>query len=509
MNKEYENFPCYVQNKYVAENAFFEMTPEDAELPRFDDIKSELPQPIWDEHEDSIDCYYKAWEIAFSNLRKPTNENGFVSNYIDAAFNGCIFMWDSVFMLMFGKYAGKVFNFQNTLNNFYAKQHKDGFICRQISEETGNDVFTRFNPASTGPNVMAWCEWRYYNFSGDRNRLARVFPVLLAYHNWLKEYRTWPGGGYWSSGWGCGMDNMPRLQEGYSTEFSHGHQIWADTTLQQLLNAKTLLQIAKICKRELDTHKLEAEIATLTDLVEHKLWDESTAYYYDLWQNGEHNMVKSIGAYWALLAETVPENKLERFTAHLGNETEFKQPHRVPTLSADHPLYCGEGGNYWRGGVWSPTNYMVLKGLEKVGFDALAYEIACNHVQNVTAVYKETGTLWENYSPGTVSPGNMARSNFVGWSGISAISVLIENVLGIAVDAANKTLTWTINRTERNGIRKLPFGENGYVDLICEKRNSPEEEPVISVAGNTDAKIKIRWSGGKKTIHLKSKPETL
>lgn len=47
-------------------------------------------------------------------------------------------MWDCSFMTMYGKYAKSVFNFQNTLNNFFAKQHSDGFICREIRESDGN-----------------------------------------------------------------------------------------------------------------------------------------------------------------------------------------------------------------------------------------------------------------------------------------------------------------------------------------------------------------------------------
>ena len=71
---------------------------------------------------------------AFKNLRKPTPANGFVSDFIDTAFNGCIFMWDSAFILMFAKYARQIFHFQGTLDNFYGKQHADGFICREIRQ---------------------------------------------------------------------------------------------------------------------------------------------------------------------------------------------------------------------------------------------------------------------------------------------------------------------------------------------------------------------------------------
>ena len=106
-------------------------------LPRFEEVRGDLPSPIWDENPEWVELYWKAWEIGFKNVLKLVPNTGFVSNFIDTAFNGCIFMWDSSFMLMFGKYADRIFKFQKTLDNFYSHQHIDGFICREIEEKTG------------------------------------------------------------------------------------------------------------------------------------------------------------------------------------------------------------------------------------------------------------------------------------------------------------------------------------------------------------------------------------
>jgi len=35
----------------------------------------------------------------------------------------------------------RAFDFQRTLDNLYAKQHPDGFICREIVEADGSDLF--------------------------------------------------------------------------------------------------------------------------------------------------------------------------------------------------------------------------------------------------------------------------------------------------------------------------------------------------------------------------------
>ncbi len=493
-----------VQNPHVAENVFIEKEPENHPLPTFEQERDRLPHPIWDGHGDEIACYWKAWELAFGNLGRPQPGSGFVSNFIDTAFNGCIFMWDSSFILMFGKYASRSFNFQGTLDNFYALQHKDGFICREIIEANGEDRFTRYDPAATGPDIMPWCEWEYFKNFGDMDRLAKVFPPLMAYHEWLRLNHTWPDGTYWSSGWGCGMDNLPRQQPGYVIMFSHGHMVWNDACLQELMNCNILMEMARLLGREDEVAGLREERDNLEKVINEKLWDEETAFYYDLWKNGELNMVKHIGAYWALMAEAVPEERVDRFVAHLENEKEFKCPHRIPALSADHPWF-GKDGGYWNGGVWAPTNYMVLGGLDKYGKFALSHEIARNHLENVVQVYRKTGTVFENYAPfpgedGTARPGNPAKGDFVGWTGLVPIAVLLEHVIGLKPNAEKNTISWHINLLERHGVEKYPFGKNATLTLLCEKRNSKDEEPRVTVQSTEPVTVEIIWDGGRRTI---------
>lgn len=60
---------------------------------------------------------------------------------------------------------------------------------------------------------------------------------------------------------------------------------------------------------------------------------------------------------------------------------------------------------------------MVLKGLEKVGKYRMAYEIAENHLRNVVEVFRNTGTVWENYAAReSRAPETPAKSDFVGWT---------------------------------------------------------------------------------------------
>ena len=494
-------FQSYVVNPLMEENSFRAMKPDFTAPPTFDDVRECLPQPYWLDHELAIDCYWKSWEIGFSHLLPPTEENGFVTPYLDTAFNGHLFMWDFAFAMHFGMYGSRAFNFQGTLDNLYAKQHPDGYVCREIDEADGADCLERFDPSSTGPNVLPWTEWNYFVRFGDRDRLERVFPVLLAYTEWFQTYRSWLDGSYWSTGWGCGMDNLPRMEEHYHPAFSHGRMRWIDATLQAILAADVLGKMAHVLHRERETTRLLAQSDQLERLVNELMWEENTGFYYDQFANGVLSRVKHIGAYWALLAGIVPEDRLSRFIGHLDNPAEFHRPHRVPALSADHKQYSKDG-DYWCGGVWAPTNYMLLKGLRANSYGALAHIIACNHLQNVVQVFEDTGTVWENYAPENAKPGSPAKPDFVGWTGLPGIAVLLEEVFGLQPDVPANTLRWDLRLLDEFGVEQYPFGAQGLLDLHCEGRDLVLEKPVITAKSNVPVKLKVQWGGGSETLQL-------
>ena len=486
------------ENPQVKNNTFIGQKTNDNPLPKYDDVKQRLPRPVWDGHDDVIRCYDKAWQLAFGNLRKAKPEAGFVSDFIDTAFNGYLFMWDSSFILMFGKYAGHIFNFQQTLDNFYANQHKDGFICREICESEPGAQFTRDDPVSTGPNIMPWVEWDYFMSTGDKQRISRVFDPLCAYHRWLQLNRSWPDGSYWSSGFACGMDNLPRTEAQYNNMVSHGFMSWIDTCAQQYLSADILIKMAKLLGREDEVQWLKDEKELLYNTVNNKMWDEKTAFYYDTMRDGAFSGVKTVGAYWTLMSDLAPSNKLPHFIAHLDNPAEFKRKNRIPALSADCEQYSADG-DYWCGGVWAPTNYMTMCGLNRCGYFTLAHEIACDYLKNVVEVFNQSGTLYENYAPESAAHGTPAKKDFVGWTGLAPISILFEYVFGIQPDAMNRRITWRVSLTERHGICGYRLGD-ATVDLICEARDSAEDEPIITVKSDLPVTVDIIWGENTRTV---------
>ena len=74
-------------------------------------------------------------------------------------------------------------------------------------------------------------------------------------------------------------------------------------------------------------------------------------------------------AFWALQADVLDKGRMDRMVAHLADTAEFDRPHRVPSLSADHPKYnpIFSHGHM----VWLDTNLqqmLVDESLLNIGF---------------------------------------------------------------------------------------------------------------------------------------------
>ena len=452
-----------------------------------DKVKSSLPAPILEENPGWVEMYWKAWEIGLQKIKKPTIFNGFVSEYMDEAFNDNIFQWDTCFMVLFGRYAWHAIPAVQSLDNFYAKQDADGFICREIRESDGTNYWDKHLSRDTiNPPLFSWIEWESYLLSGDSSRFRWVLDHLVRYFNWIERHRRWGSeagprqGLYWSTGFACGMDNSPRTYEkGGKSVHEHYNYAWIDMTAQQGLNALYIARIAEAAGQHRIAAAFRQKYAELKELVNSKMWDPDLRFYNDLDPDGEFSRVKTLASYWPLLARMSDDRQNAAMVEHLKNPQEFWRPHLFPTLSADHPLYHPKG-DYWKGGVWAPTNYMVIKALQYNGFEQLATEATANHLQALYVVYQETGTFWENYAPEVLERGNVSRGDFVGWTGCGPIALFIENILGFRANAPQHTLTWRISRMDRHGIENLRFGPV-TATLICDARSGPDDPLTIRV----------------------------
>ena len=201
------------------------------------------------------------------------------------------------------------------------------------------------------------------------------------------------------------MDNSPR------NEYLAKGGTAVDTSSQMVLFAEPLAQMAELLGKPDDAAAFRREAADVARAINEKMWDAERKFYFDLTVDGTQAPAKTIAAFWTLLAGVASPEQAEALAAELRNPASFGRRHRVPTTPADQPGFDPAGG-YWRGAVWSPTNTMVIRGLERYGQQALADELALEHLRMVGEVFQTTGTVWENYAPDSASPGKPAKPRF-------------------------------------------------------------------------------------------------
>lgn len=472
--------------------------------------KQYLPEPILENNHEWIELYYAAWEMAWNKIARGNEKNGFVKYYMDEGFNELIYQWDTNFMAAFGIYANDLFPAIQSLDNFYNKQRDDGYIQRVYWESSGKiaNEPTEDEPM-VNPPLFAWIELKNYKLTGDKERLEKILPILIKYYSWIeKNMRSkWGNGLYYNTPLGSGMDNTPR------EDVNKGGYI--DMSAQQALAAKCISEIAGIINKDLIQKTFYDKYEGLKLIINYNCWNDETGFYFDFKQDGSLSSTKHIGAFWTLISQIADENKFHELKKHLTNPAEFWRPHLVPTLSYDDPHY-DVTGHYWRGSVWAPTNYMLIKGLEKYGDYLTSYQIAENHLKNMSYVYyffkpeedkiafeeryaDDYKTIWECYSAEFLTPATRwddtfySRQDFVGWSGLGPIAMLIENIIGINIDVSNNEIIWRINRTDKHGIKNLNFGKE-KVDIICLPKNDTYE---FSINCKTKFYLKILINGNE------------
>jgi hypothetical protein len=261
-----------------------------------------------------------------------------------------------------------------------------------------------------------------------------------------------------------------------------------DLSCQQALAAMSIANIATALEDDMTARDFYVIHYFISKHINKNYWDYETNFYYDISKSGDLSDVKQIGAYWTLLSQVSDSLTTSKMLEHLVNPEEFWRAHLVPSLSADDENY-DPLGYYKKGAVWSQANYMLIKGLEKYGEYDLAGIIAANHIDNISAVYSnfrpdensiayeerfgdDYKTIWEGYSPELNSPclsGENAfysRQDFAGGAGIAAISMLIENIIGLEARGCRNKIKWRIRREDKHGIKNFNFRGN-KIDLVC------------------------------------------
>lgn len=461
--------------------------------------KDALPRPVFGERQDFIDLYYEAWELAFKNVEY-IDRQGWKSILTCMPGVGIMWQWDSSVMTFITNYSNGTLSALNNLDNLYMLRRKrDGFMAMAYNLEDGEPTYgERINPP-----LMAWAEWEHYLISGDSSRFVPALEALEGIYTFIENNRRRESCGlYWFEDTGSsGMDNSP--VSGYGATHSDGSDTcFIDLACQQALSAKCMAKMFGVLGNEEKKSFYEGEHRRICQLINERHYSEEAGWYFNFfirtWKEDRVKFInsKTAATFWTLVSGVASGERLRRVVSHMFNENEFYTKIPFATLSKDDPNYDSAGG-YWLGGVWAPTNLAAVKGLCSCGYNELAREAAYKYLDGMCKVNKDPafGSIWECYAPESYRPATteyntLSRDEFVGWSGVAPITMLIENIIGLSFNAEENQVTFHLNGRGECGLENMVFNGN-EISVVCTHYEPFKGKTVIETKAENPFKLKV------------------
>jgi mannosylglycerate hydrolase len=349
-----------------------------------------------------------------------------------------------------------------------------GFWNAQSNPHAPDD---RQTSGEVQPPVHAIAALYIYRHTEDKGNargfLEEAFPRLEAWHEYLYRERDPEGEGlvYIRHPWESGMDNSPmwdsilqqmQLEPDQIPDFQRGdikfvpagdrprnteydryaylvkrfaeHDydeariredcpfLVQDALFNALLSQsnRDLAEIARILGE--DPSPFEARAARTSRAMNQKLWDEEHAIYLDYDLVDERPLRVFTTAGFLPLYAGVPDEdqarrmveKLESPSYGLGNESGVRA---VPCY--DLYGYGFSRERYWRGPVWINVDWMLMRGLERYGFDKQA-----NHLRQTIIDLVENEGFHEYFDP---MSGRGHGSGFFSWTAALFLDVSLDD----------------------------------------------------------------------------------
>ena len=461
--------------------------------------KEKLPRPILEGREDFINLYYQAWELAFKNVEY-IEKDGWKDILTCMPGVGIMWQWDSCIMTFITNYSNGTLSALNNLDNLYMLRRKeDGFMAMAYNLEDGEPTYGE----RITPPLMAWAEWEHYLISGDASRFERALPALEGIYSFIEKNRKRESCDlyYFEDTGSSGMDNSP--VSGYGAKHLDGSDTcFIDLACQQALSALCLSYICDKLSLSERSEFYKNEHRRICESINKLHYSERAGWYFNFfsrtWKGERVKLInsKTAATFWTLVSGVAQGERLRSVVAHMMNENEFYTKIPFATLSKDDPNYDTAGG-YWLGGVWAPTNLCAIKGLAKNGYHEYAREAAIKYLDGMCRVANDIayGSIWECYAPDSYRPATteyntLSRDEFVGWSGIAPITLLIESIIGLEFNAQENQVTFHLNNREACGIENMIFNSN-QVSIVCTDYKPFKGQTTIEVEAQKPFKLKV------------------
>jgi len=297
------------------------------------------------------------------------------------------------------------------------------------------------------PPVVALAIQEVWRRSEDRDFLKETLPLLERHFIWLHARRRFGKSNLISilSPWESGLDHKPAFDKlmGRCARLPLGLYFalyGSEIRLIQLnfdrdeIVKKSLFNVQDVMFNTIYALGLDAlaELFAVTDdrskaeqykkhcdVVENDILDEcfdaGSGLYFDVdVSSGKMLMNPSITCLMPIALRNIEKERCEQIIHHLQNINEFWLNFPIPSVPASNPDFVAEDQRYlWRGPTWINTNWLIVEGLRRHGYNELADSIA----------EKSRELIWksgfrEYYNPFT---GEGGGTRDFSWSTLAAV----------------------------------------------------------------------------------------
>jgi neutral trehalase len=429
-------------------------------------VKKEFPT-IHFYDQDFVDIYEQTWAWIKDYWQKGTEKSGFDARVFVGPEVDRINQLDAINSTFFLVYSNRNYPAAPLLDNFYSKQEEDGAIRSEYTLETGKPVFSDDNPDGLSPPLFAWAEYNMYHKVGNKKRIKEIMPVLEKYFQWLVDNFMDDSGLFHVPLAATGMTNAPRDGMYYPVDFN----------TQAALAVSCMAQLGHVLNDKDIEFRYRRQYFSLKTRINQLMWNDETGFYYDLTKEKDQVNVKTVAGFWPLVTDIPNEARSSRLVDHLKSPESYGTENPFPSVAVDEESFS-EAGEGWRGSVFPPYTFMIIKGLEKQHHYELAREYAIRHLYYMLDTLhpegSKRGNVWEAYKPlrdGEAEwPDNpdFPRPMHIPSVGLSTIALMIENVVGLEVSLPRKTVRWIVPTLEIMGIENLNLRRN-TITILSQK----------------------------------------
>ncbi len=365
--------------------------------------------------------------------------------------------WDSSFHAIVNARLGRTDLAKEEITTLLSKMLPDGTLPHIIFHDrsfasVSNRVLRCYWPHSgrsplVQPPVVALAAKEIWEQTEDIRFLRKTIPLLERHFVWLTNSRRLGDSKLVSifSPWESGLDHKPAFDPllGPVAKLPLGRYFVLYTSEMRMARLKfdgqNIAERGYFNVREVlfntvyalglealgvmfdavgDTYKAKS-CRAICESVEKAILDEcydpDSGLYFDVdVRTGNLLMEPSISCLMPLALGNVPKDRYTELIAHLTNPEEFWLDFPVPSVPQNSRYFQPEDKRYlWRGPTWINTNWFIVNGLKRHGYDDLAETIS----QASRDLVNQFG-FWEYYNPLT---GKGGGAKDFGWSTLAAI----------------------------------------------------------------------------------------